>query len=201
LVTVKHYPAMPFEDVPTFLATLRTHDTDLARALEFLVISTSRGREVLLATWSEIDFAERIWTRPADHMKGGRDHIVPISDRMIEILHAVVPGAPHERIFPYTRQSFRNLLGRVKRPEVQATPHGFRAGFKQWTRKRTRFSRDVVEVQLDHRIDKAVESAYARDAENFDERIALVNAWSVFCTSPPEATADNVVAIGDRGRP
>jgi len=134
-------------------------------------------------------------------MKGGRDHVVPLTDRMIEILRATSPGGPRDRIFPYSSTAFVRLLKRAKDKDVAATPHGFRSSFKQWTRKRTRFPRDVVEIQLDHKIAKAVEDAYARDAEMFEERVALVNAWSVFCTSPPEAKSDNVLAIGERGRP
>jgi integrase len=200
LTEVKHFPAMPPEGVPSFLATLRTHDTDLARALEFHILTTSRPKEVRFATWSEIDFAERLWTRPANHMKGGRIHIVPLTDRMIEILRATSPGGPRDRIFPYGVNAFGHFLDRVKPKDVEATPHGFRSSFKQWTRKRTRFPRDVVEIQLDHKIAKAVEDAYARDAEMFEERVALVNAWSTFCTSPPEAKGDNVVAIGEGRR-
>jgi integrase len=200
LVTVKHFPAMPLEEIPAFLIALRTHDTDLARALEFMILTTSRPKEVRFATWNEIDFAERLWTRPADHMKGGRIHIVPLSDRMIEVLRATSPGKPKDRIFPYSATSFVRILARVKRKDVEATPHGFRSSFKQWTRKRTRFPRDVVEIQLDHKIAKAVEDAYARDAEMFEERVTLVNAWSMFCTAPPEGKSDNVVAIGERGR-
>jgi integrase len=200
LVKVKHLPAMEFEEVPAFLATLRTHDTDLARALEFLILTTSRTKEVRFATWSEIDFAERIWTRPAANMKGGRNHVVPLSDRMIEILRATPRGPTNDRIFPYSESAFGRLLKQAKRPDVKAVPHGFRSSFKQWTRKRTRFPRDVVEIQLDHKIAKAVEDAYARDAEMFEERVALVNAWSTFCTSLPEAKGDNVVAIGEGRR-
>jgi integrase len=204
ITTVKHYPAMPFDDVPAFLVELRTVDSLTARALELLILSTSRTGEVLLATWSEFNFAERLWTRPADHMKSRRVHTVPLSDRMVEILRALPPpieGLSDNRVFPMHRAIFGFLLKRMGR--AGATPHGFRSSFKQWTRKRTRFPRDTVERQLDHKIAKATEESYARDAEMFEERIALVNAWSTFCcTPPPEEKADNVVAIGEplRGR-
>jgi integrase len=202
ITTVKHYPAMPFEDVPAFLLDLHTIDSVAAPALELLILSTSRPREVLLATWSEFDFAERLWTRPPDHMKSGKVHAVPLTERMIEILRALPPPleGPQDRIFPMHRGVFSILLKRMKREG--ATPHGFRSSFKQWTRKRTRFPRDTVERQLDHKIADDTENAYARDAEMFEERIALVNAWSNFCTTPPEEKTNNVVAMGEslRGR-
>jgi integrase len=195
---------MPFEDVPAFLAELRSIDSLAARALELLILSTSRTREILLATRSEFNLSERLWTRPANHMKSGRVHTVSLSDRMVEILQALPPpitGEPQERAFPFHHATFSLLLKRMNRKE--ATPHGFRSSFSQWTRKRTRFARDVVERQLDHKIEDSTEGAYARDAEMFEDRIALVNAWSTFCcTPPPEEKADNVVAIGEplRGR-
>jgi integrase len=200
ITTVKHFAAMPFEDVPAFLVELRAINSLAARALELLILSAGRSRETRLATRSEFDLSERVWTRPADHMKSGRVHAVPLSDRMVEILQALPPGDPEEKAFPFHHATFSLLLKRMNR--LDATPHGFRSSFKQWTRKRTRFARDVVERQLDHKIDANTEGAYARDAEMFEDRVALVNAWSTFCCTPPEAPADNVVAIGEplRGR-
>jgi integrase len=74
--------------VPEFVSSLRaSNHTDVGRlAFEFLILTAVRTREVLGAKWSEIDLAQRVWTVPAERMKVGRPHRVPLSERAVEIL-------------------------------------------------------------------------------------------------------------------
>ena len=62
--------AMPYGDVPAFMAKLRGMDGVAARALEFTILTVARVGEVRGATWSEIDPGNMIWTIPAERMKG-----------------------------------------------------------------------------------------------------------------------------------
>ena len=82
-LTRGHHPAMAYRDVPAFVAKLRMREAVSAMALEFLILTAARTSEVLGATWAEIDFDARVWTVPADRMKGGRQHRVPFSNRAI----------------------------------------------------------------------------------------------------------------------
>jgi integrase len=78
-----HHAAMPYSEVPAFVARLREADTgEMARlALEFLILTAARTSEVLGAKWSEVDLAEKLWTVPAERMKAKRVHRVPLTAR------------------------------------------------------------------------------------------------------------------------
>jgi integrase len=77
---VAHYAALPFDRMPDFLAALRKRPGTAARALEFAIFAAARTGQVLGARWSEIDLTAKVWTVPADRMKAGREHRVPLSD-------------------------------------------------------------------------------------------------------------------------
>ena len=88
-LTKGHHAAMPFQDVPLFISSLRQREALAALALEFLILTAARTSEVLGAHWKEIDLNLNIWTVPAQRMKGGREHRVPLSRRAVEILRIV----------------------------------------------------------------------------------------------------------------
>ena len=81
---VQHLAAMPYVQVPAFLAELRLRPEISARALEFAILTAARPSEALGARWSEID--GNVWTAPADRMKSGRAHRVPLAPRVVELL-------------------------------------------------------------------------------------------------------------------
>jgi integrase len=78
---VKHLAAMPYADVPAFMAELRKQDTIDAKALEFIILTVARNAEALHARWPEIDLKNKLWTVPAARMKAGEEHQVPLSER------------------------------------------------------------------------------------------------------------------------
>src|SRR5262249_14867702 len=92
ITKVNHHEAMPFVEVPGFMAKLREQDHLAAPALEFAVLTAARTREVLGAKWDEIDLASKTWTIPANRMKAGKQHKVPLSDRAVEILSTLPRG-------------------------------------------------------------------------------------------------------------
>jgi integrase len=185
---VVHHKAMSYGDVPAFVMALRQrHDTsDLA--LEFLILTASRTAEVLKAHWSEVDFATKIWTRPASHMKAKIEHAVPLTPRMIEILKALPrEGGDNSLIFEGTkagRPLGRNALSKiVGTMGVDCTVHGFRSSFKDWCSEMTAFPRELAEHALAHEVGNAVERAYGR-SKLIEKRRALMLQWERFCMTP-----------------
>jgi integrase len=197
-LTRGHHPAMPYPDVPAFVAELREREAVAGMALEFTILNASRSGEVLGAKWSEIDREAKLWTVPAERMKAGRAHRVPLTTRALEILERagtirtndyVFPGQRRDR--PLSPMSVQLVLRRMK---VQgATVHGFRSSFRDWAGECTSFPREIAEAALAHLVGDAVERAYRR-GDALEKRRLLMEAWAGFLdTSNPGAS---VVPIG-----
>jgi integrase len=183
-----HHAALPFDDVPAFMVKLRAREAPAARALEFLILSATRGAETRGAVWSEFDLDAGVWTIPAVRMKSKRDHRVPISARMRVILTSAKIGKPEDFVFPgpkpkqsLSEGAFKVLLDRM---DFGAwTPHGFRSSFRDWCAERTAFPQEVAEMALAHVIKDQTEAAYRR-GDLFDKRRKLMEAWAGFCAAP-----------------
>jgi integrase len=196
---VKHHPAMPFDDLPTFMIELASRPAVAARALEFAILTAARTEEALGATRGEIDREKRLWTVPEGRMKGAKEHRVPLSDAAIDVLQKVgcFEGDASRKIFggprrnsPLSNMAMLNLLQRrMKRADL--TVHGFRSSFSDWTSERTHFAPEVREMALSHVIDNKVEAAYRR-GELLEKRRELMDAWARFCMTP---IGSNVVAL------
>jgi integrase len=184
----KHHAALPYAELPDFMAKLRRRDHIAARALEFTILTAARAGEVLGATWDEIDVANKVWTIPASRMKGGKEHRVPLSERAIDLL-----GEPREeRIFALGHHAMWRVLAELH--GAGATVHGFRSSFRDWAAERTAFPNDVIEMSLAHAVGNKVEQSYRR-TDLFDKRRKLMEQWAAFC-SRPEATGGKVVTLG-----
>jgi integrase len=83
IAKVEHHKALPFADVPDFMAQLSEREGMAARALEFTILTACRPGETIGATWDEIDLAAKVWTIPAGRMKASREHRVPLSKRAL----------------------------------------------------------------------------------------------------------------------
>jgi integrase len=186
---VEHHPALPYVEIPEFMAELRATDSLTARALEFTILTAARAGEVLGAQWGEFDLTNRTWTVPAERTKRLREHRVPLSDRAAEILE-VLPRTG-ERVFAASRTGMLELL-QTMRP---VTVHGFRSTFRDWAGDRTAFARDVVETALAHATGDKTEAAYRR-SDALEKRRQLMTAWATFCST---TMTGEVVSIG-RGR-
>ena len=180
-LTRGHHAALPFEEVPAFVAQLRERPGTAALALEFLIVTAGRSGEVLGARWSEIDRDKQLWTVPADRMKAGREHRVPLSDRALAILDAAAllrRGGGY--VFPSFRadkhlsnMAFDALITRMK---VKATAHGFRSSFRDWAGEITNFPREIAEAALAHAVGNATERAYRR-GDALEKRRELMSVW------------------------
>jgi integrase len=165
------------------MAELRAREGLAARALEFAILNASRIGEVLGATWSEFDFAAKVWTVPASRMKSGREHVVPLSPRALEILQAMQRDG--ERPFATHRATVGAFLrDRMGRSDI--TVHGFRASFSTWCAEATRFEPETREAALAHAIKNRTLAAYQRGGL-LAKRARLMQAWSDYCASPPRA--------------
>jgi integrase len=199
---VRHHPAMPYADLPGFMAELRDRASISARALEFAILTAARTGEVIGAQWSEIDLGARIWTIPAERMKGGREHRVPLSDRAVEVLSHlpredgwVFPGGRAGK--PLSNMALLELM-RGMRPDDGFVPHGFRSTFRDWASERTAFPHEVCEMALAHAIPNKVESAYRR-GDLFEKRRRLMTEWARYALSPARHPGADVVEIRTGG--
>jgi integrase len=180
---IEHYKALPYTDLPSFMADLRAIEGILARSLEFLILTSSRCDEVRLARWSEVDLACRVWSIPSVRMKAGRKHRVPLSGRATEILQSLPRHSPF--VFPSRSSAFApNMMWRLVREKmgVQVTVHGFRSTFADWCAEQTDFPSEVREMALAHAVGDRIEAAYRR-GDLFDKRRQLAQAWSDYCMS------------------
>ena len=183
--SVRHHPAMPWQEIPAFMALLRANSAISARALEFTILTAARTSETIMATHSEFDLDKGVWHVPASRMKASVEHRVPLSTRAREIMGGlpridgtayVFPGARQGR--PLSSMSMLELL-RGLRPGLAV--HGFRSTFRDWAAEETEFPSEVVEMALAHRIENEVESPYWR-GDLLPKRRALMEAWAAYCS-------------------
>src|SRR5262249_45517549 len=194
---VAHHAALPFDDMPAFLAALRDRQSMAARALEFTILTAARTGEALGASWGEIDLDGKVWRVPAKRMKAGREHRVALSEAAIAVLEMVRPlgsmrdGKPDlaaplfpgpRRALPMSNMTMLMLLRRMKRDDL--TAHGFRSTFSDWAAERTAYPREVVEMALAHAVENKVEAAYRR-GDLFEKRRRLMTDWARFCGASP----------------
>ena len=183
--SVRHHPAMPYEDVPAFVASLDL-SKEVHRALKFLILTATRTNEVRNACRGEIDRDKRMWTIPASRVKTGSDHHVPLTDEMLALLNAL-PGNG-ERLFPSANRDM--LLDALQAlPSCSGfTVHGFRSSFRDWCGNETPFPRDVVEETYGHEVGSDVERAYRR-RRAMKKRLRVLEAWNRY------VAGSNVVAF------
>jgi len=191
-----HHAAMPYEDVAAFTAKLRKREATSALALELCILTAARTGEILGMRWLEIDLDKRIWTVPANRMKAGREHRIPLSPRAVAILRRLERMKAGEFVFPgrarnkpLSNMAMEMVLRRMKVED--ATVHGFRSSFRDWAGNVSNFPREVTETALAHVIGDKAEQAYRR-SDALEKRRKLMDAWAAYCE--PKTSA-NVVQM------
>jgi integrase len=197
--TREHHRAVPVAEVGAFVEQLRKEQGTAARALEFAILTAARGGEVRGATWDEIDFEAKLWTVPAERIKAGKLHRVPLSPAAIKLLKALPRFVGETLIFPSTRAGTKlsdmALLSVMRRMQAGAVPHGFRSTFRDWCAEHTNYPREVAEVALAHSNKDETEAAYLR-SDLFVKRRRLMEEWAAWCGSPTKKGA--VIALKGR---
>jgi integrase len=186
--SAKHHAALPYAQIPAFLEKLRARPGNGAVALELAILTAARTNEVLGAKWDEVNLDERVWVVPAARMKSGREHVVPLSDRAIEILTSMPRSDAH--VFPGRFGGEPNsqlLLETLKKVDPNLTVHGFRSSFRDWAGDQTSFPKDVIEHALAHAVANKVEAAYRRGSA-IEKRRKLMGSWAQWCESPQGGT-------------
>jgi integrase len=175
--------SMEFSRLPYFMRVLEGEDSRAARCLQFLILTACRTNEALGATWSEIDMINRVWTIPAERMKNGEEHQIPLSEEALQVLRDAGSRGRSEIVFPGTRStamlpdnSLRRLLRKLKE---DCTPHGFRATFRTWASEKTAFSHELCEISLAHVVGNATSRAYVR-GNQLEKRRPLMSRWAKY---------------------
>ncbi|MFP3344375.1 integrase arm-type DNA-binding domain-containing protein [Halomonas sp. SIMBA_159] len=190
---VNHHPAMPYDEVATFVSSIQAYNSVSSKALQFLILTTTRTSEVLNAEWHEIDIGKATWQIPAARMKANREHRVPLSKQAMELLKGLPRVKGNSFIFPGMKagrplsnmsllQFMRGLGYGPNGERGNYVPHGFRSSFRDWTGEVTSYPRDVAEMALAHTIENKVEAAYRR-GDLFEKRRAMMQDWGDFITT------------------
>ena len=183
---VRHFPALPYKAIGSFISDLRAHSGYSPLALEFLILTAARTSEVTGAKWKEIDFTEKVWIIPAERMKTGKEHRAPLPTRAIDILLSMTSNRnPLEHVFSgwkrktgLSNNAFLALLKKMGRSDI--TPHGFRSTFRDWAAEEAhQFPNETIELALAHTIKNKAEAAYRR-GDQLERRRQLMNEWLSF---------------------
>lgn len=189
----KHFSACPYADINRVLASIKNSSSNdtIKLAMEFLILTAARSGEVRAAVWSEIDFKNHRWVIPAERMKAGREHRVPLSPRAIEILKQMHRVTDTNLIFPGSRNkclSDMTFTMALRRVGYDYTVHGFRSTFRDWAAEQTSYPRDVCEAALAHANKDTTEAAYFR-SDLFEKRREMMKEWQSYVLTSTTANS------------
>jgi integrase len=199
---VEHHKALPYAELPRFMAELRRRSSLSARALEYTILTAARTGDTIGAVCTEIDSEEGVWTVPAARLKGRRgrrkrDHVVPLSDRALTILGGVPEDSDylfaHDDGAPLSNMAMLELLQGMGFGE-DLTVHGFRSTFKDWCSEQTGYPNEMSEMALAHTVSDKVEAAYRR-GDMREKRRRLMADWAAYCENPLAAAKGIVVQL------
>jgi integrase len=203
----RHHRAAPYKAMPGIVRSLRAKhesaDTSVNHAAEFIILTAVRTGEARHMRVGEVDFAERLWTIPAERMKTeddpeGTAFEVPLSAPVVAILKAAIPKGTGPSAFVFAGQWSKDrakplghnaVLHALKAVYPAMTTHGCRSSFRDWAGDETHFARDIAEMALAHKVGDEVEQAYRRGTA-LKKRRQLMEAWARYVEG-----ASNVVTI------
>ncbi|HEX8585839.1 MAG TPA: site-specific integrase [Allosphingosinicella sp.] len=189
---VQHRQAMPYPDVPAFMAKLMSLTPSVGRdALKLTVLTAARSGEVRNAVWGELDLQKAVWSIPAERMKMKEPHVVPLAPAAVALLRRLyreqlaLDGEVKPERLIFTHFGARaisdvTMLKALRDMGIEGvTVHGFRSSFADWAAEQTNVAKEVVEKALAHMVPNAVEAAYRR-TDFFNKRRALMGEWATF---------------------
>jgi len=181
-----NFAAMPYRDVPAFMAAQQALPATVGRlALLFTILTAARSGEVRAATWEQIDMDAKTWTRPAAIMKMKVQHVVALNDAALAILERAKPYSNGKGLIfpgakPGTQMSDMTLTKVLRDAGEGCTVHGFRSSFRDWAAEQMpSMPAMVAEMALAHSVGTATERAYLR-TDLRDLRRLLMKAWADF---------------------
>lgn len=179
---VENFAALPYAELPAFMAALRDRHGEAARALEFTILTAARTGMTLGAMPKEIDLLAETWTVPGQRMKAKVEHTIPLSPAALAIAQ---PRMKRNLLFPNDLTdealSENSMLALLKRMGFgHITVHGFRSTFKDWASETTDFPDDLSETALAHQIRDKAKAAYKR-GKMLKKRHSMMSAWSNYC--------------------
>lgn len=185
LKKAEHFPALPYEEMPTFMSELRTQQGLAALALRFNILTAARTGQCLKATWEEIDLEKKIWTISKGRMKMRKEHRVALSQAAVDLLEQLpqlnsflFPGTKLNK--PLSSMAMSMVLRRMGRTDI--TVHGFRSTFRDWIAEQTHYPARVAETALAHQLKDKAEKAYQR-GDLIKKRFEMMEAWASYCDS------------------
>lgn len=177
----KHF-AQKSTDVAQFMVRLRERSGFSARALELQILTATRPSEAAGAQWAEFNLAKAVWTIPAERMKAGKEHRVPLSAPAVAMLQAL-PRLKSD-VYLFTGAQGRPLttvasMALLKELQPGMTAHDFRSTFRDWA-EATTHPREAIDATIAHRPKDAVEATYQR-GDLFEKRARLMAEWAGYC--------------------
>lgn len=197
---IEHHAAIPYPQIPDFAQALRALAGNAPLGLEFALLTAARTNEVIGARWDEIDLNSSLWTIPAERMKAGREHRVPLCSRAIEILNIMNGARQNDYVFPghsvgrhphLSNGAFLSVMKRLPAYK-EYTPHGLRSSFRDWASETTQFSNETLELALAHTIKNKAEAAYRRQ-DQLEKRAKLMRQWERHVES--KSAKSNVISL------
>jgi len=183
---IQHHPALPYAEMPRFMAKLIGALGKAATMLRFLIFTACRTNEVVEAGWSEIDRVASIWKIPGARTKMDQDHHVPLSAPALAILDELQDGSQGESMFlndsgqRFSENAMLAVLARLGYGHV--TVHGFRSAFATSAEECTEYSDGVREAALAHKYKSETTAAYQR-GQKLEKRRSLMRDWADFVTN------------------
>jgi integrase len=186
--SIVHHSALPYDKISEFMGALADQPDVTARALELVIYTATRTSEVIGARWDEIDLKQKLWIIPANRIKAGREHRIPLSQPAVALFESRIENRTGEFVFPgrslkkpMSNMALLALLRRMKRTDI--TVHGFRSSFRDWAAEQSNFPREVAEAALAHALKDKTEAAYQR-GDFLEKRRQMMDAWAHYCAIP-----------------
>jgi integrase len=195
---VVHHKAIAVEQMPQFMVDLRQQAGLAARALELVILTAARSGEVRGARWGEMDLEGAVWIVPAERMKAGVEHRVPLSAAAVKLLKKLPRMEGIDLVFPGTKKQLLSdmaMTAVMRRMKAEAVPHGFRSTFRDWAGEKTNYPRELAEQALAHTLGSKVEAAYRR-GDALEKRRGMMEDWAHFCEKEPSPDKGSAI-FGD----
>ena len=197
----EHFRSLPYQEIPAALDTIQSSriSTSSKLALRMLILTMCRSGEVRHATWQEIILNENLWRIPGQKTKSGKEHIIPLTPAMLEVLEkAKALNDGSDLVFPSSMKPGYPMTAETLSKSLKscgladkATCHGFRAAGRTFAQERTTADHETMELALGHAVGNQVVAAYAR-SNLLSKRRRLFEQYNDYLTG---ATGADVVTL------